>query len=310
VILALVVLVAAIGLRDPRFLQPDALLDLLRQASFVAIIAMGLVFLLAMREIDLSVGSSYALAILAAASLMVAGVPPWVAAGAGVLVGAGLGAVNGVLTNLLAVPTIVVTLGTLSMFRGLVLVTSDASAVVGLPADSSFFALAGGDAFGVPVAFVVAVLLCVVLTVVFRRTRFGLMVRAIGSNDRAAAFSGIPARRIRFAALVLVGAMAGTAGMLTLAYFQSADPTLGSGLELLVIAAAIIGGTSLAGGRGTVVGALLGALIIAVINSGLVRFEVPANWTAFATGAVIVLAVALDGLVRRRRAASAARRPV
>ncbi len=301
VLLALAAMVGIIAARDHRFFSVNSFIDIGRQSAYIGIVAFGMVFLLAMREIDLSVGSTYALAIIGAAKCMSAGVPSWAAAGVGIAVGAGLGAVNGVLANTLRVPTIVVTLGTLSAFRGLVQVWTNSSPVSGIPSGGSFFDVAGGELLGLPFSVWVLVALCVVLAITLRRTRYGTMVRSIGSNERAAQFAGIPVARIRLYTLVLIGALAGAAGMLNLAYFGAADPTIGQGNELLVIAAAIIGGTPLLGGTGTVIGALLGALIIQVINSGLVRFDVPTNWSQVVTGGVIIAAVATDGLVRRRR---------
>lgn len=303
VLAGLAVLVVVVAVKDPAVLEFGSLVDLLRQSSFVGIMACGMVFLLAMREIDLSVGATYALSIVGAATVMADGVDPWLAVALGLVIGTALGALNGVLSNSLRVPTIVVTLGTLSMYRGIVLVWTDGAPVTGLDTEHAFFTIFGGDWLGIPAAGWVFVLIAILLTILFKRTRFGVMVRSVGSNERVSEFSGIPVDRVRLYALALVGALCGVAGMLTLAYFQTADPTLGVGIELQVIAAAIIGGTSLAGGSGTVVGAMIGALLIQFITTGLVRFEVPANWSGFVTGAVIVIAVALDGLVRRRRAA-------
>lgn len=303
VVLALVALVVLIGAFHGKFLHKDVLLSTLQTASFVAIIAYGMVFLLAMTEIDLSVGGTYALCIIISAKLMAGnGMSPWIAALLGIGVGAVLGAINGLLANLLRLPLIIITLGTLSAYRGLVTVISNAQPVPNLPVTNSFFTTLGGNWLGVPVAAWVAILLVVVLTVVFTKTRFGAMVRAVGSNHQAAAFSGIPTGRIRLYAITLTGALAGVSGVLSLAFFQGADPTIGTGLELQVIAAAIIGGTAISGGTGTVPGALIGALIVAVINSGLIFFSIPTNWSDFVTGAVIIIAVGTDAFLRRRRA--------
>jgi ribose transport system permease protein len=160
--------------------------------------------------------------------------------------------------------------------------------------------------FGIPVSVIVLVVLAVVLTAVLRVTPFGYRVRSIGSNPDAAAFSGISIARVRIQALMLMGALAGLAGMLGLAFFGSGDPNIGTGFELLAIAAAVIGGTPLRGGSATVVGAMLGAVLLSVVTSGLVYFNIPVNWSSFATGAVILLAVAVDSLLRRRREARAA----
>lgn len=303
-LLALIVLVALIGGFHPDFLDKDVLLNTVRSAAFVAIVAYGMVYLLAMTEIDLSVGGIYALCIMLAAKWM-SSIDPWVAAMLAICVGIALGAFNGFLCNLFRIPVIIITLGTLSMFRGLVQIVSGGKPATGIPLDSSFFEKLGGDILGIPAAAWVVVVLGVILTFVFKKTRFGAMVRAIGSNHQAAEFSGIPVLRIRLYALMLVGGLAGLAGVLSLAYFQGADPTVGVGFELQVIAAAIIGGTAVSGGTGTVPGALIGALIVAVINSGLIFFSIDSNWTNFVTGAVIVIAVGTDALVRRRRAARA-----
>ncbi|MGH2989888.1 MAG: ABC transporter permease [Solirubrobacterales bacterium] len=305
--LTLLAMVALIGSFHPSFLGQDSLVNLGRQAAFIGTMALATVFLLSMREIDLSVGSTYGLVAIVAATLMEGGMDPWVAAALGLLLGAGLGAVNGVLANGLGIQTIIVTLGTLSAFRGLALVVSDGRTVVGLPRHHAFFTFFGGDKLGIPVSIWMLLLVTLVLTVVYRRTRFGFMVRAIGSNEQAAHAAGISKSRVRLYALMLQGLVCAIAGLVTLAFLEAAEPNLGTGNELLVIAAAIVGGTALAGGTGTVVGALIGALIIATIRSGLIQFGVSASWTIFATGAVIIGAVALDALIKRRRAALAAR---
>lgn len=302
VAVALAALVLVIGAFHPDFLEQDVLLGTLRQAAFVAIVAYGMVFLLAMTEFDLSVGGIYALCVILCGTLMADGaMSPWLAALVAIAAGVGLGAFNGLTASLFGIPVFIVTLGTLSGYRGLVDVISDGQPVEGLPVDTSFYRL-GDDALGVPVAGWVVLALGAILTVVFKKTRFGAMVRAIGSNREAAAFSGIPVGRIRLYALMLIGALAGLAGVLSLAYFQGAPQTIGTGFELQVIAAAIIGGTRVSGGSGTVPGALLGALIVAVINSGLVFFSVDSLWQNVVTGAVILIAVGLDSLIRRRQA--------
>lgn len=305
-LLALVALIVLIGSFHSEFLEKDVLLNTVRSAAFVAIAAYGMVYLLAMTEIDLSVGGIYALSIMLAAKWM-SSINPWLAALLAIVVAVAMGAFNGVLANLFRIPVIIITLGTLSMYRGLVQVVSDGKPATGIPLDSSFFSKLGENTLGIPTSAWIVVILGVVLTFVFKKTRFGAMVRATGSNHQAAEFSGIPTRRIRLYALMLTGGLAGLAGVLSLAYFQGADPTVGAGYELQVIAAAIIGGTAVSGGTGTVPGALIGALIVAVINSGLIFFSIDSNWTNFVTGAVIVVAVGSDALVRRRRAARALR---
>jgi ribose transport system permease protein len=259
-------------------------------------------FLLSMREIDLSVGSMFGLTLVSAALFMQHGMNPWLAALLGVLLGCAMGLLNAILVQFIAIPAIVATLATLSMYRGLSQALSNGEQVTGLPAENSFFTFLGGDEIlGLPVSVWVMILVGIVLTAVLRFTPYGFRVRAIGSNPEAATFSGISIPRVRVQTLVLVGGLAGLSGMLGLAFFISGDPNIGTGFELQAIAAAVIGGTPLRGGSATVVGAILGSILLSAVNSGLAYFNVPVNWSNFATGAVILAAVALDSLIRGRR---------
>jgi len=304
VLAVLIGLVAVIGAFRPDFVTSDNLVETARQSSYVGILACGMVFPLAMREVDLSVGGTFALSIIAATLLIRdGGVNPWLAAAAGVLIGGVLGFANGVFTTLIRVPSFIATLGTLSVYRGLALALSDGQQVGGLPRDDSFFTVVGGSVLGVPGALWILAGSAILLTVVLSRTRFGAQVRAIGSNPEAARFTGIRVDWVRIKALTTSGLFAGVAGVLSMAFFAAGDPTVGQGYELTAIAACIIGGTPLRGGTGSVPGAVIGSLILSVVAAGLVFFNVPINWTTFATGAVILLAVALDSGLRRARQA-------
>lgn len=297
--LALVVMVAGVATFHPDFVAVTSLANIGQQAAFYGIIALGMVFLLAMRELDLSVGGMYVLSIISAATLIKNGLNPWLGAAVCVLVGVVLGALNGLLANVLRIPVIIVTLGMLTVYRGLGLVVSGSNSIAGQPTDNSFYRILGGAYLRVPAVVWAFLVLTIVLTVLFRATRFGIAVRAIGSNPEAARLSGYPIGRVRLLTTMLVGALCGLSGAMTLAFFAAADPNLGTGYELLVIAAAVIGGTGLAGGSGTVVGALLGALVIAVIGAALVQLGVSSAWGVLVTGIVIIAAVALDAVVRR-----------
>jgi ribose transport system permease protein len=302
VLIATIALVVFIGILHPDFLDIGQLKEVVQNATYVGIIAAGMAFLISMREIDLSVGSMFGLALVVSALLMQHGMNPWLAALLGVLLGGAMGLFNAILVQFIAIPAIVATLATLSMYRGLSQALSGGEQVTGLPAESSFFTFLGGDEIlGLPVSVWVMIAVTVVLTAVLRLTPFGYRVRAIGSNPEAATFSGISIPRVRVQTLVLVGLLSGLSGMLGLAFFISGDPNIGTGFELQVIAAAIIGGTPLRGGSATVVGAVLGAILLSAVNSGLAYFDVPVNWSNFATGAVILAAVALDSLIRGRR---------
>lgn len=301
VLVATVALILFIGILHPNFLAWGQLKEIVQNAAYVGIIAAGMAFLISMREIDLSVGSMFGLSLISAALFMQHGMNPWLAALLGILLGCAMGLVNAVLVQYIAIPAIVATLATLSVYRGLSQALSGGEQVTGLPSKNSFFTFLGGDLLGVPVSVWVLAATAAALTAVLRFTPYGYRVRAIGSNPDAATFSGISIPRVRVQTLVLIGALCGLSGMLGLAFFIAGDPNIGSGFELTAIAAAVIGGTPLRGGSATVVGAVLGSILLSAVNSGLAYFSVPVNWSSFATGAVILAAVALDSLIRGRR---------
>jgi ribose transport system permease protein len=308
VVAALVILVALIGVFRPGFLAPSNLMQQVGGSAFIGMLALGMVFLLAIRDIDLSVGWMFNFSAVFAAKLMVFGLDPFLAALGGVAFGAVLGLTNGLLTVALRIPVIIVTLGTFSMFRGLSLVMNESRAVVPPDTKGPFFALFDIRLFGsLPIVAVVFLLLAVVLHLVLHHTRFGYRVQAIGSNPEAARLAGIPIARTRVAVLVLMGAVAGLSGVLFVGFREAIDPVTGGEYVLAVVAAAIIGGTPLSGGWGTVIGAVVGAVIIQVITSGILFFGIDAKWSFFVNGAVIIIAVALDQLLRRRRRSLAER---
>ena len=306
VIAALAVMMVVIGIARPRFLNPVNLLTILGNTTFQGMLSLGMVFLLAIREIDLSVGWMFNFSAVIAALMMVAGFNPWLAALAGICFGALLGLVNGVIAVGLRLPTIIVTLGTFSMFQGLSLVVNNGRAIVPADQSSSYFTLISTKIGIVPVVALVFVLLAIGLHLVLRCTRFGYRVQAVGSNPEAARLAGIPNALVRLQTLVLMGAIAGLSGVLYVGFRGAIDPNEGSDFALVVIAAVIIGGTPLSGGYGTVIGAVIGMLIIQVISSGIIFFGIDATWSTFVTGAVIVLAVALDQLVKYQRSRHAA----
>ncbi len=308
VIFALVALIVLIAVLRPTFLNPANLVQQVSNAAFAGMIALAVVFALAIREIDLSVGWIFNFSAVMGAKAMVFGVDPWLAVGFAVIFGGVLGALNGVLAVGLRLPVIIITLGTFSMFRGLSLVINESRAVIPPDTSGTFFQLATMRIGGlVPVVAVVFVLLAVALHLVLHHTRFGYRVQAIGSNPEAARLAGIPIARTRMQVLILIGAVAGLSGALFLGFRGAIDPTTGQDFLLVVVAAVIIGGTPLSGGWGTVIGALVGALIIQVISSGIIFMGIDGKWSTFVTGTVIVIAVAVDQLVRRQRSRRALR---
>jgi ribose transport system permease protein len=301
-IIVFILMVLAIGIPHPEFFSFGSIKTILRQSALVGIIAFGMVYLVAMVEIDLSVGGIFAVASsLPALLIKFYHVDPWIAIALGLMAGILLGGINGVLTSLLKVPLIIVSLGTLSAYFGLHLILSDGKAIYGLPKNHPFFRIFGSDLFELPASVWTAIVCAIVLYFVFAHTRFGATVRAIGSNPAAAEFIGVRTGLIRIYATALVGFLSALSGVMTLAYFKAVDTSSGRSLRLQVIAAVVIGGTSLAGGSGTIVGAALGVLIITTIDSGLVFYNVNLNYSEFVTGIVIIGAIALDRIAKRRR---------
>ena len=303
VIVALAALVVIVGVLRPNFFAPATLVQQLSGAAFIGMLALAMVFVVVIRDIDLSVGWMFNFSAVIAAKAMVAGIDPWLAAGIGIAFGGLLGLVNGLLAAGLRIPVIIITLGTLSAYRGLSLVVNESRAVVPEDKSSAFFALFDIRLFDlIPFVAILFLLLAVALHLLLHRTRFGYRVQAIGSNPEAARLGGIPVDRTRILVLVLMGAVAGLTGATFLGFREAIDPVTGGDYLLPVVAAVIIGGTPLSGGRGTIVGAVIGALIIQVITTGILFLGVDVKWSTFVTGAVIIIAVAVDQLVRRQRA--------
>lgn len=300
--MALVALVIVIGVLHPAFLSPAQLTNVVQQSVYVALMAAGIAFLLTQGEVDLSVAGNYVLASVTCAMLIQSGMNTWLAAGISLVLSLLVGAVNALVVQVIGIPSLIATLAMGWVLRGLASAISEGKQIVGMPIDDPFFEILGGGSFlGLPVSIWILIIVIVVLTVVLRATPFGFRVREIGSNPDAATFAGIPVARTRAIGFLLCAFMAGIAGMLGLAFFTSGDPTSGGGFELFAVAGAVIGGNPLTGGTATVFGAGIGAILLNAVSIGLVYFDIPAVWSQFATGLVIIFAVSVDGLLRRRR---------
>jgi ribose transport system permease protein len=264
-----------------------------------AIIAIGMAVLLASGGFDLSVAAVMALCGTIAAWLVVHGVGVVGSILLTLLLGLAIGAVNGAVVTFLHVNPLIATLGTLSVARGLALVITEGYNISDLP--SSFIQLGEGDHFGLPWMVWIMFGLVVLGDLTLRRTRFLRQVYYIGGNERAARLSGIRVDALRVFTYMLSGTLAALAGVLLAARLSTAVPTAGQGLELTVIAAAVIGGASLTGGEGSVLGAVLGVAFLALISNALTLLEVSIFWQEVATGIVLVAAVSLDMVLRRRQ---------
>ncbi len=297
IFLALVVIMVAIGVVESNFLSGSNLYLVSRQISFVAIVALGELFVILHGGIDLSVGSIMALAGMAAAWCMERGVPPLPSVLIGCGVGLTMGAVNGALIAYVRIAPFIVTLGMLSFASGLVLGVTKGWPITDIP--ESFLWLAQDDFLGLPIPVWIAVVLAVAAHVALTYTAFGRRTYAIGGNEQATFLSGINVNRIKFGLYLISALCASIVGIILVARFNSAQADTGAGWELDAIAAAVIGGTSLAGGSGSVLGVLIGACIMGVIKNGLVLMKVSSYWQKAIIGVIIVLAVVLDRAKRR-----------
>lgn len=300
IFLALILLMAGIWFFAPTFLTGSNLYLVFRQISFVAIVAMGELFVILSAGIDLSVGSIMGLSGIIAAGAMAMGLPVWLSVLVGLASGVLLGLINGVLISYVGIAPFIVTLGMLSFARGTILILTKGWPITEIP--KSFLVVGQGDFLGIPIPVWVMIVLAVVAHFVLQYTSFGRRLYAIGGNEEAAFLSGVRVKKIKLAIYMVSGFAAAVVGVILVARFNSAQPDTGTGWELDAIAAAVIGGTSLSGGSGTVLGVLIGAAIMGVIRNGLVLMKVSPYWQTAIIGIIIVLAAVLDRIKNRRAA--------
>ena len=296
---SLIVLCVLIAALEPKFLSTGNLAGVARQTAVISIIAMGMTIVMVSGGIDLSVGSMMALAGVVGAFAMVAGAPAVV----GVLVCMGVGALCGTLNGLaittLRISPFIATLGAMGIYRGVALLLPDGKAVVGLP--TSFGYLAEGNLFGIiPLPLLIVIIVAFATHFLLSRTRLGRYCYAIGSNVEAARYAGVRVSRCQILFYLMLGALTGLAGAIESARLITGQPTAGEGYELRVIAAVVIGGGSLSGGQGTVIGTIIGALIMGVLANGANLLRISSFTQQIVIGAVIVLAVTFDEYQRRR----------
>jgi ribose transport system permease protein len=307
-LIALALMALAMSLLSDRFLTPENGWNILRQISVNLCLSIGMTLIILAGGIDLSVGAILALSGGVAAGLLKNGVvlePLAVrlqfsvsgAIVAGLLVGAAAGGFNGLVITRFRLPPFVATLGMFSIARGLTMLWTGGFPITGLGPTFGF--LGTGVFLGIPMPVWISGTLVGVFVVLTRKTRFGRYIYAVGGNERAALLSGLPVGRIKLGVYTLGGLLAGAAGLIVTARLDSAQPNAGLGYELDSIAAVVIGGTSLSGGRGSVVGTVLGCLIIGVLNNGLFLLDVSPFWQQVIKGFVILAAVAVDKMSSR-----------
>ncbi len=298
-ILILIVLLVAMSLATPEFSKINNLTNVARQVSIVAIIATGMTFVIITAGIDLSVGSLVALTACIAMTVIDKLGWNYIGLATGIFVGALGGAVNGALIAWARVPPFICTLAGLTVFRGLALIVTKGVPIIRF--EGSFRFIGQGVVWGIPVPVILMAVVVLFMQIVLRRSAFGAYVYAVGGNEEASRLAGIKVSWIKFWTYVLCGLLTGLAGMVLMARLSSAQPAVGEGFELDAIAAVVLGGTSLMGGRGTVWNTLVGAFVIGVLNNGMNLMGVHTHYQLVAKGGIIVLAVLLDAYLKKRR---------
>lgn len=309
-LIALLLMVVVMSLLSDKFLTTENGWNILRQISVNLCLSIGMTLIILSGGIDLSVGAILAFSGAVAAGVLKRGVPlpmfdtllqftAWGAVVSGVTVGFALGWFNGFVITRFRLPPFVATLGMFSIARGLTMLWTGGFPITGLGAGFGF--IGTGLLIGVPMPVWISAVLVVVFFILTRKTRFGRQLYAVGGNERAALLTGLRVDRIKTWVYALGGALAGVAGLLVTARLDSAQPNAGLGYELDSIAAVVIGGTSLSGGRGSVLGTVLGCLIIGVLNNGLFLLNVSPFWQQIIKGCVILIAVAIDKMNQTER---------
>jgi len=304
VALALIVLVVVTYAANPLFLSPQGTKDLLLNATIMIILAVGQALVIITRNVDLSVGSILGLVAFGTGSLFAnaPGIPIIAVFAIGLAFGAVLGAINGLLVTLARVPALVITLGTLYIYRGLNNAWAGGTQYFAGDRPAEFGALSVDTILGFPLITLVAVLVVAVVAIVMAGTRGGRDLYAIGSDPDAAKLFGIPVGRRVFIAFAVNGVLAGLAGVLYASRFNSVGATTGTGLELDVVAAAVVGGVAIFGGSGSVVGAAIGALLLTTITSALTALRVDKFWQQAIVGVLILAAIIIDRVASIRTA--------
>lgn len=300
---AILVLLAVIAWRFPGFVRPRNLANVFNDTSILIILALGQMMVILTRCIDLSMAANLALCGMVVAMLNAAmpGIPIPVLIALGIALGAALGAFNGILVWKLNIPPIVVTLGTLTIFRGLIFVISGGAWVNAHQMSSAFKVLPRTMLLGLPVLSWIAILTVAAMAMFITRSPLGRAFYAVGGNPTAAVYTGIDVGRTRFIAFTLAGALAGLSGYLWVSRYAVAYVDIAGGFELDIIAACVIGGISIAGGIGSVGGAVLGALFFGVVKNALPVINISPFWQLAISGGAIILAVAFNARAERRK---------
>ncbi len=300
ILLALIILCAVLAFRSPVFFTSDNLLGVARGFTMTAIAAIGQTMVIITGGIDLSAGSIIGLSSLSAGILLASGWPSVAAILAGLAVGTAFGVCNGLLITRVGLPPFIATLGTMSIGRGLIYVITKGYPVTA-PRDDLLLKIGQGYLGQVPIPVIIMVIVTIIATWFLGKTTLGRYIYAVGGNEEASRLAGINVNRVKMFVYTMSGFLSALSGIILLSRLVSAQPTAGLGQELPIIAASIIGGTSLVGGEGTALGAVLGAAIVGVLENGIVLLGINTYAQQVVTGAAILLAVGIDIWQKRRR---------
>jgi ribose transport system permease protein len=291
-LLGLVLISVVFAFQSDVFLTQPNLINILQQSSINACIALGMTLVIISGGIDLSVGPVAALSAVLGAAMLVAGVPIPLAIAGALAAGVACGFVNGALIAWGGLQPFIVTLGGLSLYRALALIYTGGQPIFGLPDD--FRALTNGSIAGIPNPVIIVAVLALAAWIILNKTPLGEYFMAVGGNPEAARIAGVPVTMTKLAAYMISGLMAAVAAMILIGRLGAAEPTLGTLWELDAIAAAAIGGASLMGGRGSIIGTLIGAIILGTLRNGLTLMNVQAFYQLLATGIIIIVAMLID----------------
>lgn len=298
-LIGLIIILAVFAALVPGFISERNLINILQQSSINACIALGMTLVIISGGIDLSVGPTAAISAVLTASLLVAGYPVPVAIVIGLGIGALCGLTNGVLVAYVGLQPFIVTLGTLSTYRAIALIYTGGNPVLGVP--QNFRSIFNGNFAGVPNSVIIVALVALSAWVLLKKTPIGEYLLAVGGNEEAAYVSGVPIALTKITAYVISGFLAALASFILIGRLGAAEPILGNLWELDAIAAAAIGGASLMGGKGSIIGTILGAIILGAMRNGLTLMNVQAFYQLLATGLIILVAMMIDRVTRGRR---------
>ena len=299
--IALLLMIGIFSSINPVYLKPANLIDIVEQSTINGLLAVGITFAILTAGIDLSVGSTFAVVVVSVGMLVTNGVPPVVGFIAGITIGFLLGAVNGMLITRMKLQPFIATLGMMSVYRGVAFVMTGGWPVLSIP--RSFRDFTDGKLFfDIPISVLILFAFAGIGHVLLKRTRFGTYLYAIGGNEEATRLSGVNVERSKVIAYAICGTGAALAGMVLLGRLGSGEPTSGVTYELRAIAAAAVGGASLSGGRGTMLGTLLGAFLLSALRVGLIVMGMDTFWQYIATGVVIVVAAYFEVMQKHFKA--------